>query len=196
MLRGREPQGALNAVFPACSKSARGFTLIELLVVLVILGALTGMAVLGSGMAASPARQLNDEAERLAGLLRVLLDEAVLDNREYGVRFERQSYQVLRYEPQRGQWQELEDGSKVHALPDWVELDIELDEQVLTLPSRTGKGAAIMPVPQLLILSSGELSPFRLRLSGRERGAPALLIASDGFSEPRIEAEKSLGKQR
>ena len=181
MLRGREPQGVLNAVFPACSKSARGFTLIELLVVLVILGALTGMAVLGSGMAASPARQLNDEAERLAGLLRVLLDEAVLDNREYGVRFERQSYQVLRYEPQRGQWQELEDGSKVHAL---------------TLPSRTGKGAAKMPVPQLLILSSGELSPFRLRLSGRERGAPALLIASDGFSEPRIEAEKSPGKQR
>ncbi|UUY07826.1 type II secretion system minor pseudopilin GspH [Pseudomonas sp. J452] len=175
-------------------RRAHGFTLVELLVVLVILGALTGMAVLGSGMAASPARQLNDEAERLAGLLRVLLDEAVLDNREYGVRFERQSYQVLRYEPQRGQWQALEDDARVHGLPDWVELSIELDEQALTLPSPTGKGAAKMPVPQLLILSSGELSPFRLRLSGNERGGPALLISSDGFSEPLIEAEKSSGK--
>lgn len=190
-----QSEAALNAVFPTRSKSARGFTLVELLVVLVILGALTGMAVLGSGMAASPARQLHDEAERLAGLLRVLLDEAVLDNREYGVRFERQSYQVLRYEPQRGQWQELEDASKVHALPDWVELDLELDEQALVLPSRTGKGAAKTPVPQLLILSSGEFSPFRLRLSGRERGAPALLISSDGFGEPLIEAEKASGQQ-
>jgi general secretion pathway protein H len=176
-------------------RAARGFTLVELLVVLVILGALTGMAVLGSGMAASPARQLHDEAERLAGLLRVLLDEAVLDNREYGVRFERQSYQVLRYEPQRGQWQALEDDARVHGLLDWVELSIELDEQALTLPSRTGKGAAKTPVPQLLILSSGELSPFRLRLSGRERGAPALLISSDGFGEPLIAAEKASGQQ-
>ncbi|MNG37899.1 hypothetical protein D3C84_1253880 [compost metagenome] len=50
-------------------------------------------------------------------------------------------------------------------------------------------------MPQLLILSSGELSPFRLRLTGRERGGPALLISSDGFSEPLIEPEKSLGKQ-
>ena len=59
----------------------RGFTLIELLVVLVLLGVLTSLAVLGSGLASSPARKLADEADRLNSLLRVLLDEAVLDNR-------------------------------------------------------------------------------------------------------------------
>lgn len=175
-------------------RRVRGFTLIELLVVLVILGVLVGVAVIGSGMVSSPARQLNDEAERLGGLLRVLLDEAVLDNREYGVRFERQSYQVLRYDAPRAQWQPLDD-DKVHRLPDWVELRIELDDQALTLPAPTGKDTAKALVPQLLILSSGELSPFRLRLAGRDRGGPALVMSSDGFSEPLIEPEKLPGSR-
>lgn len=178
-------------------RRARGFTLIELLVVLVILGALTGMAVLSSGMAASPARQLNDEAERLSGLLRVLLDEAVLDNREYGVRFERQSYQVLRYEPRQALWTPQPDAS-VYTLPQWIEVTIELDKRAVALPAASDKGAdaAAMPVPQLLVLSSGELTPFRLRMAGRERGGPALSLSSDGFSDPQIETEAAVGARR
>lgn len=191
-------------------RRARGFTLIELLVVLVILGVLVGVAVLGSGIAGSPARKLDDEAERLGDLLRVLLDEAVLDNREYGVRFDRQTYQVLRYDAPRSRWRTLDD--KVHVLPDWVEVRIELDEQAVALPVDSGKkraddskppgqgrdtdGRVVTSAPQLLILSSGEYTPFRLRLASRERGGPARVLSSDGFSDPLIEAQQKSGAQR
>ena len=39
--------------------------------------------------------------------------------------------------------------------------------------------------PQLLLLSSGELSPFRLQLSERGKGGAAYELHSDGFSLPR-----------
>ena len=74
-------------------RASRGFTLIELMVVMVIISVLIGLAVLSTGFA-STSRELDSEAERLAGLIGVLTDEAVLDNREYGLRLERDAYQL------------------------------------------------------------------------------------------------------
>lgn len=159
----------------------RGFTLIELLVVLVILGCLVGLAVLGAGIA-GPARELRGEAERLSGLIGVLAEEAVLDNREYGLQLSADSYRVLGYDPGSGRWQALP--GKPHRLPAWAELSLELDGQPLQLPGPEGDSA----VPQLLMLSSGELSPFRLRLAERRQDGLRLLLCSDGFALPRVEA--------
>lgn len=158
----------------------RGFTLIELLVVLVILGSLIGLAVLSSGVA-GPGRELRSEAERLSGLIGVLSEEAVLDNREYGLSFTREGYRVLRYDPQRGEWQTLD--RQAHRLPEWAELQFEVEGEALNLPTTTGSVAA----PQLLILSSGELTPFRLRLAERRRDGLRLQLSSDGFALPRLE---------
>ena len=84
-------------------QASRGFTLIELMVVMVIISVLIGLAVLSTGFA-STSRELDSEAERLAGLIGVLTDEAVLDNREYGLRLERDAYQVLRYDEAKARW--------------------------------------------------------------------------------------------
>lgn len=173
---------------------AGGFTLIELLVVLVILGSLIGIAVLSVGIA-GPGRELHNEAERLAGLIGVLAEEAVLDNQEYGLLLSREAYQVLRYEPLKQQWQALND--KPHALPVWAELSVELEGTALELPAPEGeaarKGAL---VPQLLLLSSGEISPFRLRLSERRANGLRLQLASDGFQLPKVEIEQPAGRSR
>ena len=169
----------MNELPARSARRARGFTLIELLVVLVILGSLIGLAVLGTGLA-GPSRELRGEAERLAGLIGVLADEAVLDNREYGLSFTREGYRVLRYDPRRGEWQALD--RQAHRLPDWAELDVEVEGEVLRLPGAVGALA-----PQLLILSSGELTPFRLRLAERRRDGLQLQLSSDGFGLPRIE---------
>lgn len=169
------------------SSPGRGFTLVELLVVIVILGSLIGLAVLSAGIA-GPSRELRNEAERLAGLIGVLAEEAVLDNREYGLLLQAEGYRVLRYDPLAARWQALDD--KSHRLPAWAELSVELEGEALHLPqSTTESRSAANPVPQLLLLSSGELSPFRVRLSERRKDGLRLLLSSDGFRLPKVEVE-------
>ena len=110
----------------------------------------------------------------------MLLDEAVLDNREYGLSFTREGYRVLRYDSQRAEWQALD--RQAHRLPEWAELTLELEGEEPALP-----GEADAAAPQLLILSSGELTPFRLRLAERRRDGLRMKLSSDGFTLPRVE---------
>ena len=57
----------------------RGFTLVELLVVMVIIGLTLGMATLNA--IPSPRQDLDKEAQRLALLLQLARDEAIVRNR-------------------------------------------------------------------------------------------------------------------
>jgi len=187
-------------------RRARAFTLIELLVVIVLLGILVSVAVLSVG-GSSTSRELRDEARRLAALIGVLSDEAVLDSREYGLLVTSEGYRVLRYDEVATRWLEV-DRRKLHKVAEWMRLDLELDGTPLELVApqkreddraglsrggeRTSRSAPRLE-PQLLILSSGELSPFSLRLSERKPGGNAWLIASDGFRLPEAQA---LGDRR
>lgn len=173
---------------------AKGFTLIELLVVLVILGSLIGIAVLSVGIA-GPSRELHNEAERLAGLIGVLAEEAVLDNQEYGLLLSREAYQVLRYDSLKQSWQAL--SSKPHQLPVWAELSVELEGTALQLPLPEGEADSEGTLtPQLLLLSSGEISPFRLRLAERRSDGLRLQLVSDGFQLPHVAIEQPAGRSR
>ncbi len=185
-------------------RRARAFTLIELLVVIVLLGILVSLAVLTTG-SSSTSRELRDEARRIAALIGVLSDEAVLDSREYGLLVNREGYRVLRYDEADARWREVE-RRKVHRLPEWMRLELELDGTPLELVAplkQTDDRAGLSDAdsrersrernrgpqlePQLLILSSGELSPFILRLSERKAGGSTWLIASDGLRLPQAE---------
>lgn len=187
-------------------RRARAFTLIELLVVLVLLGILVGLAVLASGSSSS-SRELRDEARRLAALIGVLSDEAVLDSREYGLLVSDAGYRVLRLDEATGRWDEP-DRSRGRQLPEWMRLQLELDGTPLRLldPARGESDRAGMSredqapqrskrrprlEPQLLILSSGELSPFTLRLSERRADGNAWRLSSDGLRLPQAEPLES-----
>ncbi len=181
-------------------RQARGFTLIELLVVLVIIGTLVSLAVLSTGNGTG-SRELRNEAERLAALIGVLADEAVLDGQEYGLLVNAEGYRVLSYDSTSGTWADAPT-QKEHRTPASLRLVLELDGEALKLPEpqaaedQPGLSQAKLSdekkeplVPQLLILSSGELSPFRLRLEERRADGNAYALASDGYQLPSAEMD-------
>ena len=161
----------------------RGFTLIELLVVLVIMGLLAGLASLSVGGSAH--RQALDEAERFAEVVGFVSDEAVMQGEEYGLVLAEDSYSVLRFDPESERWSEATDRQLArHELPVGVRLEVRLDED-LQLPRRgrsTGGGAndEQQPVPGILVLSSGEISPFEIGFHSGNDTDVAALIRSDG----------------
>lgn len=149
----------------------RGFTLIELLVVIVIIAVLAGMAVVSLGGAGG--RAWSAEVQRLANLLQLVADRALIDKAHYGVVFEPDSYTVVRFDPETMTWQSLDDAGQggraarfmSHQLPANIRLEV-LNEAELPLSDSAEFAAdrdnGDQPMPQFVSLSSGEVLPAEL----------------------------------
>lgn len=179
---------------PGRTRSA-GFTLIELLVTLVIIGISVGVVLLSIGVIREPPMTetaLTDLAARV-GLAR---DEAALQGRNLGVRFYPDGYAFFDLDPDSGAWTTLT-GDDLLApttfdedlLPELVVEDrrIELErrveaeedddeEQLIDAFGNVIERAG--EVPHVLILSSGEVTPFEIELE---------MIGSDDYM--RLEAD-------
>ena len=155
----------------------RGFTLIEVMLVVLLIGlasTIVMMTVDDSGQKKSVKRA----GQKLAALSGIALDKAVLSGRDFGMVFSRNKYHFVELIEQR--WQPAQDellqeqqlknislSAQVDGftwLPDQIdysssalfterEVDSELDEKEKP------------HIPQLLILSSGEMTPFELTLA-------------------------------
>lgn len=79
----------------------QGFTLVEILVVLLVIGILSGIAIL-SLSAIGHAPRSEKVARRFASLVELASQEAVLTGNRYGLRVERNGY--VFYERQEGTW--------------------------------------------------------------------------------------------
>lgn len=154
--------------------SSGGFTLLEVLVVTLIIGILATMAVLSVG-SRSPATII--EARRLAELLRLAADEAVLQGQEWGLRITPEGYEFMLLEG--ATWQSAPDEIlRPRLFSHEVAPRLLLEGEELIVKSAeenqenndeendSEKKKQLMP--QLFILSSGESSPFQLFLTAPE----------------------------
>ncbi|WJW75227.1 type II secretion system minor pseudopilin GspH [Thiohalobacter sp. IOR34] len=139
------------------SAAMRGFTLLELLVVVVIIAIILGFVTLGLG-GDRRGDALADESRRFAALLELASEQAVLRGEEWGVRIEPQRYDFLRLTEQG--WLAVADDPlwRVRPFAGGTRLDLELEGRELALAEAESEEDA--PRPTLLLLSSGEISPF------------------------------------
>jgi general secretion pathway protein H len=145
----------------------KGFTLVEILVVLVIIAIVISLAVLSINVTGRDS-QLDEESRRIAGLVDLLHDRALLEGRDFGLRIEPTAYEFVVYDPAHDRWMSLnqEQEFRRRTLPKGVSFQLELDSQVVVIKAidRSLSGDEPPPGPQLAIAASGEGTPFRLTL--------------------------------
>jgi general secretion pathway protein H len=156
----------------------RGFTLIELLVTIVIVGIVLSIVTLSLNLAGDD-REIRREVQRLMSILEVAQDDAMLQGREFGIEFLLGAYRFVEYDSLSGLWLEIpgEDVLRMRALPEGMELSLRLEDKLITLEENPIALAANGDednddrtlqaknyAPHVLIFSSGEMTPFELRI--------------------------------
>ncbi len=161
-----------------------GFTLIELLVVVVIVAILSSLVLLSINVVGDD-RELDREARRLVSLLEVAADEAELQGRDFGIEFVREGYRFVEYDPVFDAWVEIigDDILRTRELPETIEFSLIIEDKRIRLADTHAELDAIDEdddeddersalsspqvrkfAPHAMIMSSGDLSPFRLML--------------------------------
>ncbi len=196
----------------------RGFSMLELLVVLLIVGLMVSMAGLNFGSnssrtLAASARTLFQQM-RLAREEAILLDrqfgllfEEVEPEGDSSSLEKFYRYRWLRYEEEQQQWVELrgQSGYVGAILPPSIDVDLTVDDRYYGLSLRKasvieysyeerledddGEDVAAALPPQLMFLSSGEITEFSLNLSLREGLRAPVRISADASGGLQLEDE-------
>lgn len=152
-----------------------GFTLIELLVVVVVIAIIVSIGLLSLGVLGDD-RQLRREAYRIGSLLEVAQDEAIMQGREFGLEILRSSYRFVEYDPLQRQWADVptENIFRARQLPEPMEFDLRLEDKSVLLeldaadlaePEDERERDGLKDyAPHVLIFSSGDTTPFQLRI--------------------------------
>ena len=113
-------------------------------------------------------RDLKRVGKDLGKLIHLLNQEAVFENRNYAVSVQENGYQVLLY--QDGEWIPVtESFFRRFKMPETQRSELVIDKQVIDLSART------KPEPHILILSSGEMTPFEWRIQDQLSQSAILL---------------------
>ena len=165
---------------PPSLKHGRAFTLIEILVVMVIVGILMAVAFLSFGILGND-DNMDREARRLSSLIQL-----VTEGRDFGVEFMTVGYRFVEHDPLLDQWFEVigDDYLVQRTLEEGMEFELTLEERRILLHTEAQETAREEVeeeepllvnrlenrdltddyLPHVLILSSGDVTPFELRM--------------------------------
>lgn len=154
-----------------------GFTLIEILVVLVVVGLLASLAVFTMG-GSSQQRELENEVRELFLLMQTASEQAVVTNRELGLRLEEGRYQFVAFQDRNGDWEATgERLFRARSLPDWLTVTKFIESDAPRLAS-----ADDQLLPDVVFFSSGETTPFEMEFTIGSGSDYKQVLASDGVS--------------
>ncbi len=183
----------------------RAFSLIEILVVLVIIAFATKLVVYNLGDDEEDA--LAQSALKVETALDLASDWAVLHQRELGLYVEGRKYEFLVFEENK--WIPLKAGKALEPveLPETLRMQLNLEDLPWArdnLLSLVNWQALIgsdddsllelekMKIPHILLLSSGEVSPFELRIELADEPDVAFVIRGKYMAPVEMEREEGL----
>jgi general secretion pathway protein H len=156
-----------------CARSG-AFTLIELLVVIVIIAVISAVAMLSLGILGDD-RSLQREARRFTSLIELANDEASIQGREFGLEIMQTGYRFVEHDPLLNQWYEMigDDYLRPRQLGEDMEFELFIEDRRVLLDTEAAETEREEDdtdltddyLPHILIMSSGDVSPFELRLS-------------------------------
>ncbi len=176
-----------------------GFTLLELMLVILLIGLLATMVTLNfSGE--SRQEKLTNAAERFQQLTQYVAETALLQQQEWGFYVQNNRYGFLYYDNDTAKWLAAEEpeGLRQHQLPQDMSLTLELEgleaseDNLLSQlqwqfdedEPETDEARDIPVLPQVFILSSGEISPFKLIFAEQSELTVLYSAVSTDFSIP------------
>ena len=164
---------------------ASGFTLLEVLVVVVIIGIITTMAVVSTRVLGGD-HEMDQEAKRLVAVITQARDDAMLEGRDVGLRIDARGYDFLRYDGRTEQWDLVSDDPllRERTLPDGLEASLRLESRQVRLKMRTAPTERERGQPQVVVMASGDLVPFEVRL---ERAGTQEIRAIVGSADGKLE---------
>ncbi|MEW9797730.1 type II secretion system minor pseudopilin GspH [Alteromonas sp. CYL-A6] len=192
---------------PQRRRAAVGFTLLEVMLVLLLMGLAAGYVVFNA-FGTSQSDLLKEQARRLQIIVDMASDYAVLNQQQLGLRIEEEDNEYyFVYLDEDDEWQRIADVPiyDSHTLPEPFTFTLNLDDLPWDMDDRLfdrelfdeslsvsedgvqiGEEEETLPPPQILIMSSGEVTPFTLTFNYEADfgEAPAFFVLSNQDMPP------------
>jgi general secretion pathway protein H len=149
--------------------TAYGFTLIEILVVVLIVGITMGFALLAFGDFGS-SKRIMMAAEQFVNYVKFVQQEAILETSTLGVRIQQNNYEALRFQPPAN-WQSMPKTNVFRQQHFPTNATLQLEGSL----HKTGS-------PQIIINSSGDITPFRLNIGSENKANIVMVVGSSNGS--------------
>jgi general secretion pathway protein H len=138
-------------------------------------------------------QELEQETSRLRGMVDLLNEEALMQGRDYGIMFTQTGYRFYVFDYQQLEWvvPQADRLLETHALRPLLSMSLVLDGREVALATDFESQDGEDPAPQVMLLSSGEVTPFTVELrrdgiEGRYELTAALngeiQVAQEGFN--------------
>ena len=155
-------------------KNVAGFTLIEIIVVIVIVSVLISAVALSFPPVGE--KLLREHADRFSAFVELAQDEAILQSNELAVEVTPVGYSF--YQNQNNSWLDLNTSPFTkRSLPKEISTKMYLEGILIDLTDREKSK------PQVVILSSGEMTPFTYSLKFKDQSEITLKVDGNGDIE-------------